>query len=91
MPLSGIVLGNRGQGCETQNPFIQTAHCPVEGQAIFFDSAWVQTQGFVPSRQALHHFSHNSNSFYSDYFGDSVSHYAQVSLDCKSPILSFLP
>jgi hypothetical protein len=43
----------------------------------------------VLTRQPLYYLSHGSSLFHSDYFGDSVSLFAQADLNGDPPILYF--
>jgi hypothetical protein len=53
---------------------------------FFFCGTGVWTQGFTLARQALYHLRHHSSPFWSDYFGDWVSLFAQANLD-HSPLI----
>jgi hypothetical protein len=47
---------------------------------------WVWTQGFILVRQTLYCLNHTSSPFFSGYFGDKVSLFAQAGLNHNSPI-----
>jgi hypothetical protein len=56
---------------------------------IFF-IYWSLNSGLCACWQMLHHLSYTSSPFYSSYFADKVSLFAQASLNHNHPILCFL-
>jgi hypothetical protein len=56
---------------------------------FIFSGTRISTHGFMLARQKLYLFSHAASPFWSDYFGDRVSLFAQASLDVYPHILRF--